>query len=161
VNYRFPLIFLLIYMVLQLAYQFAPEWLVKDFIVEKATVIPGALFIDALWPDLNASAQGTRIVSPKGNINVLRGCEGTETLLLLFAAVLASLAIGKNWRSVFAGLIAGTVLIYIANQIRIAALFRIVIDHRDSFELAHGYIAPLFVIGIATAFFMIWLRLTQ
>jgi len=160
-QYRFPVLFLFIYLLLQFGYQVAPEWLIKDIIVEKATVAPGAFFIDSLWPELNVSAEGTRIVSSNGSINVLRGCEGTETLLLLFAALLASFSIGKNLRSIVIGLLLGSIIIYIVNQVRIAALFRIVVDYRSSFELAHGYIAPLFVIGVATTFFILWLKLTQ
>jgi exosortase family protein XrtM len=147
-------------MAMQFSYQMAPEWIIKDFIVEKATVTPGAVLIDNLWPDMNVSATGTRIVSSKGSINVLRGCEGTETLLLLIAALLASLVIGNSWRKVIIGIIVGSSIVYVVNQIRIAALFYIVVKHRNYFEMAHGYIAPLFVIGISTIFFILWLKLS-
>jgi len=157
-QFRFPLLFLALYLMLQWGYQSAPDWLVRDVVVENATVIPSALLIDTLWPDMAVQARGTRLVSPHGSINVLRGCEGTEALLLLFAAILA---VGRQWRVVITGLLLGTLLIYVVNQLRIVALYWTVVYHRSAFELAHGYIAPLFVIGLATLFFIFWLRISH
>ena len=155
---RFPLLFLLFYLALQWGYQAAPDWFIKDLIVETVTVKPSERLIDALWPDLGVTAQGTRLTSAQGSVNVLRGCGGTETLMLLFAAVLAA---GRHWRTVLAGLLIGTALIFAVNQIRIVALFWLVVHHPYTFGMAHGYIAPLFVVGLATGFFLLWIRCAQ
>lgn len=157
-QFRFPLIFLIAYLLLQWGYQSAPDWLVKGVIVETATVAPSAALIGALWPEAQVRAQGARLVSERGSVNVLRGCEGTEALLLLFAAILAA---GGRWRAVAAGLLMGTLVVYAVNQARIAALFWVVVNRRSAFALVHGYIAPLFVIGLATLFFLAWIRVSQ
>lgn len=157
-QYRFPLLFILIYLLTLVAYESAPEWLVRDYIVNRATVDPGAMLINMIWPELQVSAQGSRIVSDHGSINVLRGCEGTETLLLFIAAILAA---GSSWRAVLSGLLVGCMLIYVINQIRIIALFWVVVNHRHGFEIVHGYIAPLVVVGLASLYFLAWLRQSQ
>jgi exosortase family protein XrtM len=124
-------------------------------VVDKVTVEPSAWLISSIWPEHDVHAKGSRIISTTGNINVLRGCEGTETLLLLIAAVLAA---GQSLRSVVVGIAIGSLLIYLVNQLRITMLFWVVANQRSSFELAHGYIAPLFVIGLAAIYYLFWLR---
>lgn len=157
-NYRFPLIFIAIYMLLQFAYLSAPDWFVKDFLVSQITVIPGASFINFLFNDVSVHAEGTRIVSGQGSINVLRGCEGTETMLMLIAAVLAS---GRKFIALGFGLCLGCLLIFVLNQLRIAGLFWVVVYQRDLFDVIHGYIAPLFIVASAAGFYLLWLKNSQ
>lgn len=152
-RYRFPLLFLLIYGILQVLYLSAPERLINGVVVEQWTVQPAVGFIDALWPAANARARGSSIQSPQGTLNVLRGCEGTETILMLVAAVLATRC---SWIRKLVGLVLGTTLVYLCNQLRIAGMFWIVRHHHQWFPLFHGYIAPLLIIGISLVFFVLW-----
>ncbi|MDY6829051.1 MAG: archaeosortase/exosortase family protein [Pseudomonadota bacterium] len=153
---KFPAIFIGIYLVLQILYLVAPEWLVKGLLVDQLTVKPSATLIDWWFSELPVGAKGSSITSPLGNINVARGCEGTETILMLIAAIMAA---WRHWAYTLAGLVAGIALIFAINQIRIAGLFWIMLNHRDQFELFHGYLAPILVVGMAAVFFILWMRL--
>ena len=157
-QYRFPLLFLLFYRLLQWLYFTAPESIIRDFFVIALTVEPSAWFIGWLWPDLNVAADGTRVTSIRGNVNVLRGCEGTETMLLLLAALLASL---RPWGHIIIGAVAGLTLVYAVNQIRIAMLFWTTVYHGDRFELMHGTITPIIVIGVSLLFFIGWIKASE
>ena len=154
-RYQFPLLFLLVYGVLQLLYLNAPEWLVKDMLVERLTAEPAAWLINWLWPSAQALAHGGSIVSPRGTLNILRGCEGTETLLMLLAAVFAA---RRMWRQLLLGVVLGCALVYLLNQVRIVGLYWIVVHHHDLFSLFHGTIAPLFIVGLSLGFFILWSR---
>ena len=65
---------MVLYGALQIIYLGSPEWLIKGWLVERITVTPSASLINFLWPDLSVQPSGSRLVSAKGSINVLRGC---------------------------------------------------------------------------------------
>lgn len=144
-----------IYLLLQCAYLAAPEWLAKELLVDRLTVKPSAALLDWWFSDVAVSAKGSRILSALGSINVARGCEGTETLLMLVAAIIAA---WRHWRYTLLGLMAGIVLVFAVNQLRIAGLFWVMLHHRRHFELCHGYLAPILVVGVAAVFFILWLK---
>lgn len=120
-------------------------------------VSPATWLLD-LMTDSTVTSEGTRIISSIARINVLKGCEGTEALLILYAAVLAGL---RPIKYSLLGLLLGTGLIFILNQVRIIALFFIAAYDKSLFELVHGFVAPLIIIAAAGGFFMLWLRWSQ
>lgn len=154
-HYRFPLLFLAIYAVLQVLYLSGPDWLVRDVLVDQLTVVPAAHLINAVWPQAQVVADQSSIRSAAGSLNVLRGCEGTETLLMLLAAVIAARR-SLGWS--LSGALIGCALVYGLNQLRILGLYWVVVNRHDWFALAHGYIAPLLVVALSLVFFVLWSR---
>ncbi len=139
---------------MQLTYTLAREYdVVERAVVDIATVLPSAHIISALTPDEQVRAEGARLISPNVRLSVLNGCEGTECLLLLFAAIIAHRAAARDKA---AALAAGFLLVYGINQMRIVTLFYVVRYRHDWFPILHGYIAPLFVTGVAAVFFYVW-----
>ena len=114
---------------------------------------PSAAFIAWVSPEAQAQARGNRIYSPLGSLSIINGCEGLESLFLLWAALIAY---PSPWRRKLHGALWGTVLIYGLNQARIVALFFALHDDRRWFELLHGYIAPTFIIVAGCVFFLGW-----
>lgn len=158
-GFRFPLLFIAGFALLQLAYNAAPAWLVEDLLVHRLTVRPSVAVLDGLWPEFAVTADGSRLVSPAARINVLRGCEGTEALLMLLAAVLAAGLCGTarpGWLG--AGLAGSALVVFALNQLRIVGLFLVAVRRPDWFAVAHGYLAPIVVVGGATLFFVAWLQ---
>lgn len=86
---RLLLIFLAAFFTLQYVWEMSRDTQVERAFIDQATVAPAAWLIDGLWPGQAIRAEGHRLVSPHGRLNVLNGCEGLETLFLLMAAVLA------------------------------------------------------------------------
>jgi exosortase family protein XrtM len=152
---RQGLFFLAIYTLLILAYQESRGSPVETLLVDDITVRPAAWFINLLAPDQTVLPRGHSLIGRYARLNVLNGCEGTEALLLLWAAILAS---GNPWRHTLGGLLGGSVLVWTLNQIRIATLFGALQSDRALFELIHGSVGPTLVVLATCAFFFAWTR---
>lgn len=150
---RFALVFLATFCILQYAYVSGRNGMVEHLVIDVATVPPSAALINFIDPDKQATASGHRILSPRGSISVLNGCEGTETIFLLAAAIAAFRA---SWRNKITGLLLGTSLVYCLNQARIVALFFAAQENRKWFDMIHGYIAPSLIIVLGSLFFLWW-----
>ncbi len=150
---RFALLFLFTFFVLQYTYSSSRDGLVEHFVIDLATVYPSTAFINFIDPGEQAIASAHRILSSQGSISVLNGCEGTETLFLLIAAIVAFRA---SWRSKLKGMLLGAILVYCLNQVRIVALFFAAQENRKWFDMIHGYIAPSLIIVLSCLFFLWW-----
>lgn len=157
---RFPVLFLGAVILLMGFYYSLPTAFIENGIVRFFAVIPGGALLDWLTPDFSVTTTGTRILSPLANLNVLKGCEGTETLLLLYAAIIAQ---RRPFKSTVWGLLLGTALVFMVNQVRIVSLFFVAAYHKPYFELVHGFLAPLIVVAITAVFFLYWngIRINQ
>ena len=154
-NRRFPILFIATNIVLMGLYYSLPNNIIEGVVVRFYAVVPGGALLDWLTPQVTVSTDHIRIVSPIANLNVLKGCEGTETLLLLYTAVIAML---RPLKYTVVGLLVGTALVFALNQLRIISLFFIAAYQKDYFELVHGFVAPMLIIGIAGLFFWFWLN---
>jgi exosortase family protein XrtM len=147
------LLFLVIFGVLDYGYYFARGTFVEHLIIDKLTVRPAVAIIDTLEPTARATASGHSLLSPFGRINILQGCEGTEAMFLLIAAVLP---FPVRWKAKLLGVGTGVLLMYAMNQLRILALFAALRWHRDWFSSLHGLIAPTFIVLVGCLFFFLW-----
>jgi len=114
---------------------------------------PAALVATAFDPAMPTVVADRRLVSSAVTLNVTRGCEGTESLSLFAAAVLAFPA---RWRQRLSALAIGTLLIYILSVIRLAALIWVLSEHRDVFDAIHGIVAPLAPLVVVSFYFAAW-----
>ncbi|MFX7938312.1 hypothetical protein ABTK47_19515, partial [Acinetobacter baumannii] len=83
---------------------------IEHFIIHSVTTVTAVHLIHFFTPSIQAQALGSRIAAPGGGINILNGCEGTEVLFLLIAALLAYPFL---WRSRLLGLVGGTLLVFV------------------------------------------------
>jgi exosortase/archaeosortase family protein len=90
------------------------------------------------------------------SLTIVRGCDGTDVLILFSAAVLASRA--HPWPSRAFGVIAGAVLLLAANVVRICSLYFIGIRSPSAMEVWHLEIWPLVLMGLAVGIFLAWGR---
>ena len=150
---RFALGFLLVFGLLQYAYSTSRGSAVERVIIDIATVRPSVAIINLISPQEQARAAGQRILSPRGGLSVLNGCEGTESIFLLLAAILSFAA---PWRHKLTGAVLGTLLIYLLNQVRIVSLYFAAHTNRRWFDLLHGYVAPTLIIVLGCLFFLWW-----
>ena len=150
---RFMLRFLGAFAVLYflVVYQFGDQ--TEAFLVETATVLPGAASIGLFFSGDNPVADGDIIRSSAVSLKVLRGCEGTELYLLLVSAIFAFAA---SWRQKVPALVAGIALVFVLNQLRLVSLYAAVRDFQDYFQLVHVYIAPLVLIALLALAFLGW-----
>lgn len=150
---RFIAIFIATFSALQLAMIKTEGTAIERALIDQATVSVAAAVTGLVFSQDNVRADGYTIVSSRVRLSVLRGCEGTEVLFLVIAA---SLAFPASWRSRLFAMMAGLVLAYTLNQLRIVMLYYTVRDARRYFELAHGYIAPTLLVAAVALFFWWW-----
>ena len=144
-------IFLLAYVALQALAIAAHGSAVERWIIEEANVRTSVALIDWLTPQIGAAARQTRIVAPGATLNIRTGCEGTEILIPLFAALLA---FPLSVRTRMFGLLAGAAWVFVLNQARILSLFYAFRADPVLFGQLHGFIAPLLLIlGVLVFFF--------
>ena len=152
-GFGFCLRFLGIFLALQIVLVFQFGDVTQPFMIEQATVQPGALVLKTLFPAENPTAVGDVVRSSAVSLHVLRGCEGTEFYLLLCAAILAFAA---PWRHKLLALVAGIGIVFALNQARLVGLYVIVRDFREYFQLVHVYFAPLLLVVILVVLFALW-----
>lgn len=150
--------FLLSFIALQMVYAWGEGSAAERLLVESVTVGSAAWFVALIDPHIEVLAIGRELIAPCGALSVLNGCDGSEALLLLAAAIIAAPASG-GWRVV--GFLAALPVVYVVNQIRLVGLFFAYCFARDSFAFLHGYAAPLAVVIACGVFFMAWLQLGQ
>jgi exosortase/archaeosortase family protein len=92
----------------------------------------------------------------RASLAIVRGCEGTEMLILFAAAVIASRA--HSWRLRALGLFVGAAALAVANVARICSLYFVAIHAPSTFELWHLEIWPLILIGVSVGLYVGWLR---
>lgn len=146
-------LFLILLFGFQMLYQTSRGTAFEHLWIDDMTVQPSAHLITWLTPDEGVVAQGHRLLSPYVRLSVLNGCEGTEVILLLTAALLA---LRLDWQRKLLGIILGGLLVYTANQLRIITLYYCLRFDRTLFDILHGTVAPIAVILIAALFFFYW-----
>lgn len=153
IELRFAFVFLFVFIVLQFGYSANRGGIVEHLVIDIATVEPSTAAINLISPQEQAQATGHRIISPKGGLNILNGCEGTEGMFLLLAAMVA---FNATWKHKLKGMLIGILLVYVLNQVRIVTLYFVAHHNRHWFDLLHGYIAPTLIIVLACVFFFWW-----
>jgi exosortase family protein XrtM len=148
-------LFLCVFWALQSAWESVRGGPIEHWVVHDATVVAAAQIIDRLTPAIEVEASGATLLARGGGLRVLRGCEGVEAWFLLLAALTAA---PMRWRRRITGMLFGTALVYVVNQLRIVALFYLYRLDRDLFAAMHGAVAPLLVVVIVGLFFRTWLH---
>ncbi|TAL26325.1 MAG: exosortase/archaeosortase family protein [Aquabacterium sp.] len=147
--------FVLLFAAMQSLYGMASGTWVERLVIDQLTVRPAAWLIGMFDPALGVEAAGPRLRAGGGGINVLNGCEGTDVVFLLTAALLVS---PLTWRRRLAGVAAGAALVLLLNQARVIALFYAFRTDRGRFDMLHGVVTPALLMVAAAAFFLAWAR---
>ena len=151
---KFASSFLLIFAGFQFIYSSLGDSAVQRLLIEDLTVQPCAMIINAVAPQEHVQAFGHSLVSPWARLNVLSGCEGIESILLIVAALCAY---RLSLQAKIKGVLSAIGLMYLVNQIRLVTLYFSYRYNKDLFALIHGYIGPTLIMAIGTAFFLWWI----
>jgi len=143
-------IFILAYVLLQWGWIRAHGTWIEHLVVHDLTVAPAVAAIRSLTPEIAATARGASIRATGGGLNILSGCEGTEVVFLLLAALLA---VRLPWRIALPSALGGILWIFLLNQARVLALFYAFRADRASFDILHTTILPAVLVALAAAYF--------
>jgi exosortase/archaeosortase family protein len=149
------LLFLLVFAALHLGWECARGTALEYRIIHDGTVQPAVHVISLLTPRVHAHAAGFAILAPGGGINILNGCEGIDVMFLLLAAFAVA---PLSMRARLAGALWGTGLVFVANQLRIIALFYAYRADHALFYPLHATVAPMTLVLVVGAFFYVWLN---
>ena len=155
---RFLVIFVIVFFLLHQGYQAGRGTALEKIVIDLVTVKPSAWLINKIGKQEYVEAKGSSLISPDARLSILSGCEGTESMFLLVAAVMA---FRSRWMHRFAGLVLGVMVVYLANQARIVALYFALRHNHELFAALHGYIAPTLIIALGCAFYLWWMRWVQ
>jgi len=148
------LVFLAVFFILQMGYDACRGSDFEHFILGDLTVAPTAALINLLTPAVHVKALGNQLIAPGGGITVLKGCEGTEIMLMLVAAFAA---IAISWQRRLAGLGLGILLVFCLNQVRLVTLFYVHRSEPSLFNLLHGTVAPIVLILCVALYALYWM----
>lgn len=123
----------------------------ERIVIDDITVRSAARLINILTPPVSAHAHGATIRAAGGGLNVLNGCEGTEILFLLWAALAVA---PMRARAKLSAALVGTVLVLALNQVRLVTLFYAARADRGWFDLLHGTAAPMLMVLAVAMFFL-------
>ena len=152
-GWRFVVLFVLIFAALDWGYQYTRGTPVETALIDVATVKTSAMLLTVIAPTEQVQAMGHRLVSAHVRMSVLNGCEGTETALLIIAAMLAY-AVG--WRPKLIGILLGVALVFVLNQLRIITLYLTLRHDAGWFDMLHGYLLPSVIVFAVCGFFLAW-----
>ena len=146
--------FIAVFAILQLSWQGLRGTAVEHLVVESGIVLPAVYAVNQITPEVHASAHGSSIRAVGGGLNLKNGCEGTEALFLLIAA----LAIAPiSWRARGMGLLYGLPLVYLLNQARVLVLFYSYRADPKLFDVLHGSVTPIVLVLAVAAYFYAWM----
>ena len=149
----FLLVLVLGYGALDWCYRQVPDQLLADRIYRWGINQVAAEIINAMAPAAQIKVDAHRLISPRGTLEVVRGCDGSGLLFLLSAAVLAFSA---PWRRKLVGLLAAGALVYVLNEMRVVTLYFVLVSHPAWFVPLHASIIPMLVIALSTMFYLWW-----
>ena len=148
--------FLMLFLVLQLAWQSARGTVIQHLVVHDGTVTPAAFLVDLLTPAIHAQAVQSSVAAVGGGLNIENGCEGLDALFLLISAMLVA-PIARRMRII--GVLIGSLLVFLLNQARILVLFYAYRADHALFDLLHGTVTPIAVVLLVLGYFYVWLDL--
>lgn len=149
----FAVAFMLLFSGLQYGYTLCRGTPLEHLVIDTLTVRPAAFLINLIAPLEHVQAMGHSLISPSARLNVLNGCEGVESILLVVSALLAYTL---PWATRICGALLAAGLLYALNQVRLAVLYFTASRHDHAFILIHGYVGPTLVIAVGALFFFWW-----
>ncbi|MDD5722835.1 MAG: archaeosortase/exosortase family protein [Syntrophales bacterium] len=150
---RFVLYFILFFLALQLLHYSVRSY-TSPLLVHKLNAGVSSRLINFITPGEKSFSNGNTIGSGSFTIRIAQGCEGIEGILLITAA-LCAFPLGIKQK--MSGVLVGSLLIYIANLIRIVVLYYILKYRPGMFDLAHVYVGQTFIIFVGVLFFIAWI----
>ena len=149
-SFRFIVVAGILYAAFHFAYNQIPDDYLRNTIYPNVIGHAAAKTIKTLTPDRTVVVSNNALISPRAKMNIVRGCDGSGVWFMLSAAIIG---FGASFRQTITGLVAGTITVYIINQIRIVGLYYVIEHNRAWFPPVHTYYAPTLIIILVAGFF--------
>lgn len=151
----FVVIFCALFLCLDYSYRYVIGTWGQRLLIDHLTIPAATYLIHLFMHGALASSSGHSIVFPTGSIIVNPGCEGTEGMFLIVAAVIA---IRAGWTHTMVGIVGGILLMYVLNLLRLVGFYFVLKQHPAWFLPLHDLIGPTFIIAAGFLFFVAWMN---
>ncbi len=151
---KFFLGFIFLFVLLQSAYYLVRSY-ATPILVDLITTKTSSKLINLITPHEQTAVRDGAITDGVYSVDIRRGCEGIEGMLLLIAAICAYPA---GIRLKITGIIGGILVLYGFNIARIVGLYYIVKHRPDLFDMMHIYVGQTVIIIIALFYFIAWIN---
>jgi exosortase family protein XrtM len=149
----FLVLFIGIYIVLYIAYMAIPDDVLRLTVFPAGIVRPTLAIINMLDNSAHAVSDASTLMSRNGNLDIVRGCDGSGIALLLTSGILA---FPTSLRAKVKGLMVSLLLVVFTNCLRILGLYFALAYADNWFELLHLYIIPTLMVLLAGGYFIWW-----
>lgn len=162
---KFVVLFLGTYLVLSAIYAyylkvsvnsgFFPDY-ITNLVARQTEAILGALgYITIL--EVNTIRKGMLlIIENEYAVNIVEGCN-SASVIILFVAFIISFA--EKFKKTFLFLLAGAVLIYVVNLLRLVLLVIALYKYPEYEEVLHSVIFPAIIYGMVFILWIVWVRM--
>ena len=161
---RFILTFVLVYGVLSISYKFYldfsedskyyPDYMTHLLGKQTESVLTGFGYRTSVVPMIEEPSLLV-IVNQKSLARIIEGCNGMSVVMLFIAFVVA---FSDGFKKTFLFVLAGSVLIYAVNLIRVVLLTVGLYHYPWHSELMHEVIFPLAIYGMVFLLWMYWVN---
>jgi exosortase/archaeosortase family protein len=103
------------------------------------------------WLEPQVRVVGTSIIG-RYSLRIVKTCDAMDVTILLTSAILAW---PSPWRRKLIGALAGILLLYVLNVLRICSLYGIGIMYPSFFETAHVDVWPAIILVASVSFFLV------
>jgi exosortase family protein XrtM len=151
----FLLLFIGVYTVLETAYCCVITDSALMSIYHWCIAVPAAQLLRLLDSADNVHAVSNQLLSNHVNFQIVRGCDASGVLFLLFAAIVA---VPSSLAQKCRGVLGAVAVAYALNELRVLTLYGTQRLDPGSFNLMHVYVLPLMILLLSTQFFVSWQR---
>lgn len=151
---RFLLLFTGFYCLFHFLYYQIPDAVLKNVVYHYGIAQVSAWLINFLSITEHVHVVQHKLISSQASLEIVRGCDGSGLLFILSAAMLA---FPGKWRLRILGALIAIGMTYVFNSLRILLLYYVVAYESQWFTLVHSFLAPTFLIVVATLFFSGWI----
>jgi exosortase/archaeosortase family protein len=152
------LAFVIVFATLQLGWQTMSGSACGQLLINQGIVTPAVSLVHLITPNLEARGVGNRLWETRGGINIVNGCDGTETLWMLIAAFLVA---PIPFKARISGILIGIPLVCVLNMGRVLALFYAHHTSSELFDFLHGIVTPVLMVLSVAAFYYVWIHRPQ
>ena len=147
--------FLVLYVVFHGLYFLVPDKVLREVVYPYGLGHLSVAAINSISPNAHARAELNSVKSPRAQLDIVRGCDGSGVLFIVAAA---TLAFATSFKRKLVGVLLGTILVYVINQIRIVGLYFVVANKIEWFPFLHTYVAPTLIILLVCIYFSWWTK---
>ena len=134
-----------------------PDFVTNLVALQSAAVLESVGFTSSLTPDLMEKSM-LLTIDNSYTVSILEGCNSISVIILFVAFIVA---FAENFKKTVLFILAGAVLIYIVNLLRIAILVVALYKYPQYENVLHSVVFPGIIYSLVFILWMIWVRMLK